>query len=151
CFMPLSKRKKGDAKSDDPLPAGVVNRVQLSPYRVVLAGVQTWPVAYLQLHKEIKAVGFIEFNERGQRTVASRSAGRIDKLVANVTGQMVNEGDELAQIYSPDLNVSMQNLLDAKRRGSKEFIDSSRERLKRLGVDDQQIDETLASGKADLH
>src|SRR5215471_5353468 len=46
CFMPLSKRKKGDAKTDEPLPAGVVNRVQLSPYRVVLAGVQTWPVEY---------------------------------------------------------------------------------------------------------
>src|SRR5882757_3356659 len=30
CFMPLSKRKKGE-QHDEPLPAGVVNRVQLSP------------------------------------------------------------------------------------------------------------------------
>ena len=43
CFMPLSKRKKGSGQSE-PLPAGVVSRVQLSPYRVVLAGVETWPV-----------------------------------------------------------------------------------------------------------
>src|SRR5262245_29262806 len=43
CFMPLAKRKKGDVHTEA-LPAGVVNRVQLSPYRVVLAGVQTWPV-----------------------------------------------------------------------------------------------------------
>ena len=56
CFMPLSKRKKGEA-SDEALPAGVVSRVQLSPYRVVLAGVQTWPVAYVPLTKQITAVG----------------------------------------------------------------------------------------------
>src|SRR2546423_476861 len=42
CFMPLSKRKKGDGRAEA-LPAGIVNRVQLSPYRVVLAGIQTWP------------------------------------------------------------------------------------------------------------
>src|ERR1700681_161789 len=43
CFMPLSKRKKGESHVEA-LPPGVVNRVQLSPYRVVLAGVSTWPV-----------------------------------------------------------------------------------------------------------
>src|SRR6185503_14688358 len=79
CFMPLSKRKKGDG-TVEALAAGVVNRVQLSPYRVVLAGIQTWPVDYVPLTKEITAVGYIEFNERGQRTVSARVAGRIDKL-----------------------------------------------------------------------
>src|SRR5487761_1608877 len=46
CFMPLSKRKKG-ASHEEALPPGVVNRVQLSPYRVVLAGVRTWSVDYV--------------------------------------------------------------------------------------------------------
>src|SRR5262249_31186238 len=41
CFMPLSKRKKGEA-AGEALPPGTVSRVQLSPYRVVLAGVRTW-------------------------------------------------------------------------------------------------------------
>src|SRR6185295_1832915 len=51
CFMPLSKRKKGTGKAEV-LPAGVVSRVQLSPYRIVLAGIQTWPVDYQPLSKE---------------------------------------------------------------------------------------------------
>ncbi len=38
CFMPLSKRKKGGPA--EPHPAGIVSRVQLSPYRIVLAGIQ---------------------------------------------------------------------------------------------------------------
>src|SRR5690242_1963262 len=60
CFMPLSKRKKGE-RHEEVLPAGIVNRVQLSPYRVVLAGVQTWQLDYRPLSKQIKAAGFIEF------------------------------------------------------------------------------------------
>jgi Cu(I)/Ag(I) efflux system membrane fusion protein len=146
CFMPLSKRKKGE-QTTEALPAGVVNRVQLSPYRVVLAGVQTWSVDYVPLTKEITAVGYVEFNERGQRTVSARVPGRIDKLLVNETGQMVKASDDLALLYSPDLLVTADNLVQAKRRGDKEFIESARVRLKRLGIDDAQLDEIMASGK----
>lgn len=149
CFMPLSKRKKGD-KSTEALPAGVVTRVQLSPYRVVLAGVQTWPVDFQPLTKEITAVGFVEFNERGQRTVAARVAGRIDKLYANTTGQMVHVGDDLAEMYSPELVVAVQNLLDAKRRGGGDLHDDPDwERLRRWGIDDAQLEEIVSGGKAE--
>jgi Cu(I)/Ag(I) efflux system membrane fusion protein len=150
CFMPLSRRKKGESHAE-PLPAGVVNRVQLSPYRVVLAGAQTWPVDYRPLSKEIAAVGYVEFNERGQRTVAARVAGRIDDLYANETGRMVHAGDLLASLYSPDLVVSVQNMLDAKRAGDTRNQASSRRRLELLGIDDAQLDAILASDKADTH
>jgi Cu(I)/Ag(I) efflux system membrane fusion protein len=150
CFMPLSKRKKG-AEHEEALPAGVVNRVQLSPYRVVLAGVQTSKVEYEPLSKEIRAIGYVEFNERGQKTVAARIAGRIDKLLINETGQMVDAGDELASLYSPDLIVTVDNLLDAKRTRNERNLESSRRRLELLGIDDDQIDEILASGKANTH
>lgn len=105
CFMPLSKRKKG-AATDAVLPAGVVSRVQLSPYRIVLAGVQTWPVDFVPLTKQITAVGYVDFNERGFKSVSARVKGRIDSLLAAETGKLVKEGDELASIYSPELNVS---------------------------------------------
>jgi len=147
CFMPLSKRKKGSGEPEA-LPAGVVNRVQLTPYRIVLAGIQTYPVDYEPLTKEITAVGYVEFNERGQRTVSARVAGRIDKLVVNETGQMVNEGDELALLYSPDLLVTVQNLLDAKRANNRELLQGARTRLRLLGIDDEQIDDILSAGKA---
>ena len=144
CFMPLSKRKKG-ATHEEVLPAGIVNRVQLSPYRVVLAGVQTWQLDYLPMAKEIKAAGLIEFNERGQRTVSARIAGRIDKLFADETGQMVQAGSELASIYSPDLVVTVQNLIDARKSGNAKNQESAHKRLELLGIDEAQIAE-LASG-----
>jgi len=150
CFMPLSKRKKGDVHQEA-LAAGVVNRVQLSPYRVVLAGVQTWTVDYVPLRKEITAVGFIEFNERGQRQVTARTKGRLDQLFVNETGAMVDSGDLLASLYSPELNVTMQNLLDAKRANDAQLLQSARTRLRLLGVDDQQTDAVLAAGQANTH
>jgi Cu(I)/Ag(I) efflux system membrane fusion protein len=150
CFMPLSKRKKGDTH-EEALPAGIVNRVQLSPYRVVLAGVQTWTVDYLPLTKEITAVGFIEFNERGQRQVTARTKGRLDQLFVNETGSMVDAGDLLASLYSPELNVTMQNLLDAKRSNDPQHLESVRTRLRLLGVDDEQTDAVLQAGQANSH
>ena len=61
-------------------------------------GVGTWRVDYVPLSREIVAAGLVEFNERGQKTVSARVAGRIDKLLANETGQMVDEGDVLAHL-----------------------------------------------------
>jgi len=56
---------------------------------------------YVPLSREIVAAGLVEFNERGQKTVSARMAGRIDKLLVSETGQMVDEGDVLAEVYSP--------------------------------------------------
>ena len=150
CFMPLSKRKKGDTH-EEALPAGTVNRVQLSPYRVVLAGVGTWKLNYVPLVKDITAVGFVEFDERGQRTVSARAKGRIDQLFVNQTGQMVDEGDVLASLYSPELNVTVQNLVDAKRNNRPDMLRSARSRLELLGISDDQINDILTSGKANTH
>ncbi|MFO0910876.1 MAG: heavy metal-binding domain-containing protein, partial [Isosphaeraceae bacterium] len=43
CHMALVRRKIGDTA---PLPSGVVARMQFSPYRVQLAGIQTAPADY---------------------------------------------------------------------------------------------------------
>jgi Cu(I)/Ag(I) efflux system membrane fusion protein len=150
CFMPLSKRKKGETHLEA-LPAGVVNRVQLSPYRVVLAGVQTYQVDYQPLTKELNAIGYVEFNERGQKNVSARVAGRIDNLFVNETGQMVDKGDVLASLYSPDLVVTVKNLLDAKKNNNLEQQRSVRKRLELLDISEDQIEEILKSGTANTH
>src|SRR5262249_28605197 len=58
CGMPLSAHKKGEQAEGEALPPGV-RRVQLSPYRVVLAGLKTAEVTYRQLRREVRAVGFV--------------------------------------------------------------------------------------------
>ncbi|HVA49644.1 MAG TPA: efflux RND transporter periplasmic adaptor subunit [Pirellulales bacterium] len=150
CFMPLSKRKKGDVH-EEALPPGVVNRVQISPYRVVLAGVRTWSTDYVPLTKQVSAVGFIEFNEREERKVSAWVGGRIDKLYVNETGTTVDAGEVLADLYSPDLYSGMREFVGAVQGGDRRMAASTRERLRLLGISDDQLDELAKTGKANTH
>jgi len=143
CGMPLSPRPKGEGKPEE-LPPGVLSRVQLTRYREQLAGVETAEVTYRPLTKELRTVGFVEFDERQLRRISARVKGRIDKLFVNVTDQIVEAGQDLALLYSPDLAVPVQNLLDARRPEEKELV---RRKLQLLGMDDDQIYEIERNGK----
>jgi Cu(I)/Ag(I) efflux system membrane fusion protein len=153
CGMPLSQRKKGDPSAEEPLPAGAVSRVQLSPYRVALAGLKTWEVGYRNLTKEVRAAGFVEFDERRLRRISVRVTGksRIDKLFVNVTGQTVKKGDPLAELYSPDLVVTMRNLLDADKSGNRTLADINRRRLELWGLEKDQIERVLQTRQPVTH
>src|SRR5262249_13786971 len=142
CFMPLSKRKKGEG-SDEPLPPGTVSRVQLSPYRVILAGVQTAEVGYQPLMREVSTVGTVEFDERRLSRIPVRAGGksRIDKLYVNVTGQAVRQGDPLALVYNAELATTAQNLIDAHQNNNLELQRIAADRLRLWGIDDAQIAE----------
>src|SRR5262249_22996321 len=126
CHMDLAKRKKGTGEPQA-LPAGTVSRVQLTPYRVVLAGVQTDKVQYQPLVKEINTYGSVEFDETKQAQIASRQKARIEKLYVNFTGKMVEQGEKLADLdirYTPELTVTLQDLLRARQGGNREQEDS---------------------------
>src|SRR5947209_4778767 len=143
--MDLAKRKKG-AGSPEALAPGTVSRVQLSPYRVVLAGVQTSPAEYKALSREVTTFGTVEFNETRQAHIAARQKGRVVKLFVNYTGQMVEEGDRLAVLdvrYSPELTVTLEDLRRARQNGDREAEDMARQRLKLWDVDEGQVREFL--------
>jgi Cu(I)/Ag(I) efflux system membrane fusion protein len=150
CHMDLAKRKKGSGEAE-PLPPGTVSRVQLSPYRVVLAGVQTSEVRYQPLAKEVTTFGSVEFNETKLAHVATRQKGRIVKLFANYTGQHVEKGEKLAVLdvrYSPELMVTLEDLRRARQGGNAAAEEMARERLKLWDVGDAEVKEFLRSGKA---
>ncbi len=56
CNMDLVRRKRGEAVA---LPDGVVARMQISPYRVQLAGIETAPVRYEPLARSFRAAGIV--------------------------------------------------------------------------------------------
>ncbi len=59
CNMSLVRRKHGEAVM---LPDGVVARMQLSPYRIQLAGIRISPVGYQTLEREREASGIVSRN-----------------------------------------------------------------------------------------
>jgi hypothetical protein len=65
CKMPLVRRLRGEAGI---LPEGVVARMQLSPYRLQLAGIRTAPVRYEPLERTWHSIGRIVRDGEAMRT-----------------------------------------------------------------------------------
>ncbi|MHB1424311.1 MAG: efflux RND transporter periplasmic adaptor subunit [Gemmataceae bacterium] len=153
CAMPLSKRKKGVKDEQEALPPGVTQRVQITPYKIAVAGIETAEIGYRSLTKEIAAIGFVEFDERKLARISVRPTGksRIDKLFVNVTGQHVQKGEPLAELYSPDLVVTVQTLLDARQNNNRGLERMARDRLRLWGVEDDQIDTIVKTGRPITH
>ena len=109
CGMPLIQRKKGEKVK---LPEDVLARVQLSPQRITLAGIQTSAVEARPLVREIHAVGVLDYAEPKVAQISSRVGGRADELFVDYTGQQVNKGDKLYSLYSPELYAGPAGLPD---------------------------------------
>jgi Cu(I)/Ag(I) efflux system membrane fusion protein len=166
CGMPLSKRKKGEHET---LPAGVLARVALAPFRVAQAGVETSEVGYAPLSETITTVGSVEVDERQLKRISSKTKGmaRVERLLVNFTGTRVKAGEPLAEVYSPELYQAIQELLlnqDSMRHrpqmqttlgrsvlgDPKELVRLSGEKLKLWGVTQTQVDQILREGKVDF-
>lgn len=166
CGMPLSRRQKGEAET---LPAGVVSRVSLAPFRVSQAGIRTAAVTYEPLAETLTTVGTVEFDERRLSRIASRTKGmaRVERLLVNFTGTVVKAGEPLAEVYSPELYQAAQELLLAQRRAAdpnapasplarsvlgdaRELVRLGREKLELWGLTPAQVDGILARGRADV-
>lgn len=146
CGMPLSIHKKGEKEA---LPPGITGRVQLTPERIQLAGVRTVPVQYRPVAKETTTVGYVAYDEGRLSRVVTRVAGYVEKLYVDKTYATVREGEPLAEIYSPELYSTAQELLIAHRRNpSSDLVALARERLRLFGVSDLEIDEIGRSGAA---
>jgi Cu(I)/Ag(I) efflux system membrane fusion protein len=145
CGMPLSVRKKGEAAK---LPEGITGRVQLSPERIQLAGIKTVPVEYRPVARETTTVGYVTYDESRLSRIVSRVEGYVEKLYADTTFTVVHKGDPLAEIYSPELYSTAQELLLATRgAGVADLAAAARTKLLLLGVGQQEIDGIVASGK----
>ena len=79
CNMPLVRRKRGDAQQ---LPDGVLARMQISPYRVHLAGIQTAAVEYRPLTREVVTNGMVT----GVGMESDSLASKVPDVVSEVSG-----------------------------------------------------------------
>ena len=134
--------------------------LSLSPTQRVLANVTTTPARTQRLIKEIIAAGVVESAEPRQATVSARFRGRIEKLFVAFTGEQVQKGQPLFELYSPDLISAQQEYLlalngtnIASSAGNPGvlpggILQSARERLRtHFGMTDQQIRDLEQTGK----
>ncbi len=89
--------------------------IQVDPVARRVAHIRTVPAKAVSLTREIRAIGELSYDEGSLRTIAAYVDGRLERLYADYTGVVVQKGDHLALVYSPQLYSSQIELLVAKR------------------------------------
>src|SRR5580693_9713389 len=111
---------------------------------------QQFGVTYAQTKRQrlvrtIRTVGLVTADKGRQWMYVPRTDGYIQKLYITSPGQVVEKGQDLLQVYSPDLATSGQELiklLEIRDHGATRDIDqliqSAKRRLRQWNLTDQQ-------------
>ena len=100
--------------------------VELTPAEITAAGVQVAEVRTAALKTDIDAFGRVEQPEAQLAAVSARIGGRIDKLYVQYTGERVQRGQPVADIYSPEVATAIEEyrLAQENRNGLRQSDDA---------------------------
>ena len=159
CHMELIPMPEGTATEASP------RELMVSESAAKLMDIQTSPVERRFVASEIRMVGKVQYDETRVKQITAWVPGRLDRLYVDFTGTTVRKGDHLVYLYSPELISAQAELLQAARAAQKvgedtsdyltkstaTTLDATREKLRLLGLNDQQIEEIERSGRPLTH
>jgi membrane fusion protein, copper/silver efflux system len=161
CGMALVKRTASPAADAAKMAGGNLEAISLSPEQRVTGNVRTIRVAAGTHTGELVTTGKVTFDERRLAQVSAYTAGRIERLYVNFTGDTVRRGSAVGTIYSPDLFATQQEYLLAlenrermrragfagARSASEDLVESTRRRLMLFGMTAAQVAQVERTGK----
>ncbi len=135
--------------------------VMISADKQTLAGVRTALVERKALIRDIHTTAQIVADETRIAHVHVKVAGYLDQVFVDFVGQLIQKGQPLFTLYSPDLVSAQEEYLIAKRGettlgsapftevadGAKSLLRSARERLRLWDISDEQIKQLDETGK----
>src|SRR5450755_3998770 len=138
-----------------------VGTVQISPEKQQLIGVKYEQVAVGGGSRTIRAVGKVAIDETRIGHVHTKVEGWIDQVFVDFTGKLVQQGQPLLTIYSPDMLASQRELLLAAKAKtimrnsalpsgfdqSESLLLATRRRLELWDLSEAQIDQVLKTGE----
>jgi Cu(I)/Ag(I) efflux system membrane fusion protein len=156
---------KAATKTEPANQAEETPTVEIPTDKQQLIGVKTVQAAIRPLHRVIRTVGRIEYDERKLATANTKIEGWIEKLHVDYTGRYVKKGEPLAEIYSPELVATQQEFLNILRwagqgqsvkdertamllvKDAQAMLDAAKERLRLWDISDEQIKKIETTGK----
>ncbi len=142
CGMDLIPVPKDDHEDDD----DDIPRLRLGARARALMDIRTWPVERRDVEIQIHLFGTVDYDETTVADVVARTDGYIERLHARHVWQAVQEGDIIADVYSPAVVTAFHELLIARESGSP-TLQAAQAKLMRLGVSRDQIAEVMRSGE----
>ena len=148
------------SRPTEPSANATQTAVRISPEKQQLIGVQYGTVENESLSKSLRAVGRAAFDETKIVRINPKIEGWIEDVYVDFTGKLVNKGQPLLSIYSPDLVQTQEEYLLAlknrKQLGESPFgeavdfseslVQSAKRRLQLWDVTDAQIKELESRG-----
>jgi Cu(I)/Ag(I) efflux system membrane fusion protein len=155
---------EGEDEPAVPAAAGEVaapNLVRISTEKIQKLGVRTEAASLRPLGKTVRAAGRVESDERRVSVIAAKFEGYVEKLLVNVTGQPVTQGQPLFEAYSPELVSAQREYLIALQGtqalkeagtdaqiGMKQLVDSSLAHLRHWDLSPAQLQNLVKTGQA---
>ena len=150
CGMQLVPKYEDEKTNLAKMPAGTV---MIALDKQQLIGVRTGKVAKQSLERTIRTTAQLTADETKIAHVHVKVSGWIDKIYVDYVGQLVQKGEPLFTLYSPDLVATQQEYLIAKRgqatlgnspfrdvsAGSNSLLEASRDRLKLWDISEDQL------------
>jgi len=141
-------------------PAGDTGRsVTLGPTDQRLIGVTFAPVESAPMTHRVRTVGIVSYDESGLTTVTTKVEGWVERLRVDFTGQRVERGQILLDLYAPTVVAAQEELLlghrllrelgagtAEARKSAEELIAASRRRLEYWDVPAEVIARAESSG-----
>jgi len=132
--------------------------VSIDPVTIQNIGVRTAGVERRSLSRTIRTVGRVDYDEKRVHHVNTKIEGWIEKLYVDFTGEEVEKGDYLLEIYSPKLVATQEEYLlalsykksapgAARVPGAESAPSLARRRLELWDVPDHQIKEIEKTGR----
>jgi multidrug efflux pump subunit AcrA (membrane-fusion protein) len=100
-------------------------QITIDPVVVQNMGVRMTTVTTAPLHSTLRAVGYLAEAEPNQHDVNLRVSGWIQHLYADTEGVHVDAGAPLFDLYSPELQVAVEELIAARRANERVGANSS--------------------------
>ena len=101
-----------------PEPVAPPGTVHISPEKQQLIGVTYGTAEFASGSRTIRTVGKVAYDETRIARVHTKVEGWIDKVFVNFTGDVVEKGQPLLTLYSPEMLATQQELLLALDRKS---------------------------------
>jgi Cu(I)/Ag(I) efflux system membrane fusion protein len=99
------------------------------------------------LGRETRVVGTLTYAEPRRQYVSARVMGWVERLDADYMGKVVQKGDPLLALYSPELVSAQEEYLSARRLGDKSLTAAAQRRLALWNIPQDQIDSLERTGE----
>jgi Cu(I)/Ag(I) efflux system membrane fusion protein len=142
CGMDLVRKTR---PGEDVAITGDLSMLTRSTNEVVRASVKTIKGEFKKFPVVVNAQGIVTYDTRNVQAIASRVAGRLEKLYVRYAYQSVTKGQKIASIYSPELAGAQRELLFLLKNDPENnvLITQSKNKLALLGMNDSQVKELV--------